>query len=129
MEGTRITELRTAAASAVAADALTPPGPKIVAMLGSGAASAAMRSPARDPAGERAAHLELRPGERCALREGHRRYAPRRQAAVRGADIVCTVTSAMEPVLERRVAQARRVRRRGRRARHGASSTTRRCAT
>ena len=37
MDGTWITELRTAAASAVAADALTPPGPKIVAMLGSGA--------------------------------------------------------------------------------------------
>jgi thiomorpholine-carboxylate dehydrogenase len=36
MDGTWITELRTAAVSAVAVDALTPPGPKVVAMLGSG---------------------------------------------------------------------------------------------
>ena len=100
MEGTWITELRTAAASAVAADALTPPGPKIVAMLGSGALAQPCARLARDPAGERAAHLEPRPGERCALREGHRRYPPGAEAAVRGADIVCTVTSAMEPVLK-----------------------------
>jgi ornithine cyclodeaminase len=37
MDGTWITELRTAAVSAVAVDALTAPGPKVVAMLGSGA--------------------------------------------------------------------------------------------
>ena len=101
MEGTWITELRTAAASAVAADALTPPGPKIVAMLGSGALAQPCARLARDPAGERAAYLEPRPGERCALREGHRRYTfLGAEAAVRGADIVCTVTSAMEPVLK-----------------------------
>ena len=37
MDGTWITELRTAAVSAVAADALVSPGPKVVALLGSGA--------------------------------------------------------------------------------------------
>src|SRR5919106_1257744 len=37
MDGTWITALRTAAVSAVAVDCLTLPGPKVVAMLGSGA--------------------------------------------------------------------------------------------
>jgi ornithine cyclodeaminase len=101
MEGTWITELRTAAASAVAADALTPPGPKIVAMLGSGALARShalalrairpvseLRIWSRDPANV----------ARCAKDTGGTPFLDA-EAAVRGADIVCTVTSAMEPVL------------------------------
>jgi ornithine cyclodeaminase len=102
MEGTWITELRTAAASAVAADALTPPGPKVVAMLGSGALARShalalrairpvreLRIWSRNPANV----------ERCAKDTGGTPF-PSAEAAVRGADIVCTVTSAMEPVLK-----------------------------
>jgi ornithine cyclodeaminase len=101
LDGTWITELRTAAVSAVAADVLTPPGPKVVAMLGSGALARShalalravrpvqeIRIWSRDPANV----------ERCARDVGGVACATA-QAAVRGADIVCTVTNASEPVL------------------------------
>lgn len=102
MDGTWITALRTAAVSAVGADALTPPGPKVVAMLGSGALARshaiAMRAVrpvtevrvwSRDPANVARCAAEVG-GVACASAE----------AAVRGADIVCTVTNASEPVLQ-----------------------------
>ena len=102
MDGTWITELRTAAVSAVAADALTPPGPKVVAMLGSGALArthaTALRAVrpltqirvwSRDPAN----------AARCAAEVGGVACADAR-SAVLGADIVCTVTNATVPVLE-----------------------------
>jgi thiomorpholine-carboxylate dehydrogenase len=101
MDGTWLTALRTAAVSAVAAEALTPPGPKVVALLGSGALArthalalravrpvSAIRVWSRDPANV----------ARCAQEID---ATPCRSAeeAVRGADIVCTVTNAVEPVL------------------------------
>jgi ornithine cyclodeaminase len=102
MDGTWITELRTAAVSAVAVDALTPPGPKVVAMLGSGALARThalalravrpvteIRIWSRDPANV----------ARCAAQVGGIACADA-QTAVRGADIVCTVTNATEPVLK-----------------------------
>jgi thiomorpholine-carboxylate dehydrogenase len=101
MDGTWITELRTAAVSAVAADAIAPPGPAIVAMLGSGALArthamalravrpvSELRIWSRDPANV----------ARCAAEVGGIACASAEQA-VRGADIVCTVTNATEPVL------------------------------
>jgi len=101
MDGTWITALRTAAASAVAADALTPPGAKVVAMLGSGALARShalalravrpvteIRIWSRDPANV----------ARCAADVGGVACAGAEEA-VRGADIVCTVTNATEPVL------------------------------
>jgi ornithine cyclodeaminase len=101
MDGTWITALRTAAVSAVAADALSPPGPKIVAMLGSGALArshaSAMRAVrpvseiriwSRDPANVARCAAEVG-GVACASAE----------EAVRGADIVCTVTNSSDPVL------------------------------
>jgi len=101
MDGTWITALRTAAASAVAADALAPPGAKIVAMLGSGALARShapalravrpvteIRIWSRDPANV----------ARCAADVGGIACASAEEA-VRGADIVCTVTNATEPVL------------------------------
>ncbi len=101
MDGTWITALRTAAASAVAADALTPPGPKVVAMLGSGALARshalAMRAVrpvtevriwSRDPSNVARCAADVG-GVACATAE----------AATRGADIVCTVTNATAPVL------------------------------
>ena len=101
MDGTWITAQRTAAVSAVAADVLSPPGPKVVAMLGSGALArshaGAMRAVrpvtqvriwSRDPANVARCAAEV-DGFACASAED----------AVRGADIVCTVTNASEPVL------------------------------
>ena len=101
MDGTWITALRTAAASAVAADALAPPGATIVAMLGSGALARShapalravrpvteIRIWSRDPANVARCAMDVG-GVACASAE----------AAVRGADIVCTVTNATEPVL------------------------------
>lgn len=102
MDGTWITELRTAAVSAVAVDALSPPGPKVVAMLGSGALA---RTHARAIRAVRAAS-EIRIWSRnvdnvrrCAA-EVDGKASGTAEEAVHGADIVCTVTNASEPVLE-----------------------------
>ena len=102
MDGTWITALRTAAVSAVAADALTPAGPKVVAMLGSGALARShatalravrpvtqIRIWSRDPSNVTRCAAEV-DGVACASAE----------EAVRGADIVCTVSNASEPVLK-----------------------------
>lgn len=102
MDGTWITELRTAAASAVAADALAPPGPKIVAMLGSGALarSHALALRAVRPVSELRIWSRTPANvARCAQDTGGRACASAEEA-VRGADIVCTVTNATEPVLK-----------------------------
>lgn len=102
MDATWLTELRTAAVSAVAAETLTLPGPKIVALLGSGALARShalalravrqvveVRVWSRNP--ENVARcVEDIDGIGCSSAE----------QAVRGADIVCTVTSASEPVLK-----------------------------
>ena len=102
MDGTWITALRTAAVSAAAADAIVPPGPKVIAMLGSGALArthalalravrpvSEIRVWSRDPANVAACVAQIG-GVACTSAE----------AAVRGADIVCTVTNATEPVLD-----------------------------
>jgi len=101
IDATWLTELRTAAVSAIGADLLTPGGPKVVALLGSGALArshaAALRAVrpvselriwSRDPANV----------ARCAADTGGAGCASA-EDAVRGADIVCTVTNASEPVL------------------------------
>ena len=101
IDATWLTELRTAAVSAVGADLLAPPGAKVVALLGSGALA---RSHA-------AALREVRPVSelriwsrnpanvaRCAEDTGGVACASAEEA-VRGADIVCTLTNASEPVL------------------------------
>jgi ornithine cyclodeaminase len=101
MDGAWITALRTAAASAVAADALTPPGPKVVAMLGSGVLARShatalravrpvteIRIWSRDPANVARCAVDVG-GIACSTAED----------ATHGADIVCTVTNASEPVL------------------------------
>jgi len=101
MDGTWITELRTAAVSAVGVDALTPPGPKVVAMLGSGALarSHALALRAVRPVSElRIWSRDPQNVARCAADTGGKGCASAEEA-VRGADIVCTVTNAAEPVL------------------------------
>jgi thiomorpholine-carboxylate dehydrogenase len=102
MDGTWITELRTAAVSAVGVDALTPPGPKVVAMLGSGALarSHALALRAVRPVSElRIWSRNPDNVARCAKDTGGRGVASAEEA-VRGADIVCTVTNASTPVLK-----------------------------
>lgn len=102
MDGTWITALRTAAVSAVAVDCLTAPGPKVVALLGSGALArthaAALRA-VRSVAQIRVWSRNRENVARCVQDVGGigSRTA---EEAVRGADIVCTVTSASEPVLK-----------------------------
>lgn len=101
MDGTWITELRTAAVSAVAADAVVSAGPKVVAMLGSGALarSHALALRAVRPVNEiRVWSRDPANVARCAADIGGRACMSAEEA-VRGADIICTVTNATEPVL------------------------------
>lgn len=107
LDATSITEIRTAAASGAATDALARPDARTLGILGSGVQAsshlAAMRAVrpiakvtvwSRDPkrarafaASETARHgIAVEPAERA-------------EDAVRGADIVCTATSATTPVL------------------------------
>ena len=102
MEATGLTALRTAAASAVAADCLTSPGPKVVALLGSGSLARTHAAALRlvRPISEiRVWSRQVENFERCAADVSG---IPKSTAeeAVRGADIVCTVTNAVEPVLK-----------------------------
>jgi thiomorpholine-carboxylate dehydrogenase len=102
MDATWLTGLRTAAVSAVAADALAPPGPKVVALLGSGALARthALALRAVRPISEiRVWSRNPDNVARCAADVGGAGCACAEQA-VRGADIVCTVTNASTPVLQ-----------------------------
>jgi ornithine cyclodeaminase len=101
MDATWLTALRTAAVSAVGADELTSPGPKVVAMLGSGALARthALALRAVRPISEiRVWSRDPRNVAACASEIGGigKNHA---EEAVRGADIVCTVTNAAQPVL------------------------------
>jgi thiomorpholine-carboxylate dehydrogenase len=102
MDATWLTALRTAAVSAVGADALTSRKPKIVGILGSGAlarthalalravrAVSEIRVWSRDPRNVAACARDIGGLEANSAEE-----------AVRGADIVCTVTNASQPVLQ-----------------------------
>lgn len=102
MDGTWITEMRTAAVSAVGADLLTPPGPKVVALLGSGALARSHALALRAVRPVSAIRVWSRSAanvKRCAADVGGVACASAEEA-VRGADIVCTVTNAAEPVLQ-----------------------------
>lgn len=101
MDGTWITALRTAAVTAVACDALTSPASKVLALLGSGALARthALALRAVRPISEiRIWSRDAGNVRRCAAEVGGIACASA-QEAVRGADIVCTVTNATEPVL------------------------------
>ena len=101
IDATWLSEQRTAAVSAVAANLLAPPGAKGVALLGSGALArshaAALRA-VRPVAELRVWSRNPDNVRRCADDIGGIACASA-EAAVRGADIVCTVTNASEPVL------------------------------
>ena len=102
MDGTWITALRTAAVSAVAVDCLAPKDARVVAMLGSGALARthALALRAVRPISEvRVWSRSPDNVSRCTAEIGG---TPKTSAeeAVHDADIVCTVTTACEPVLK-----------------------------
>jgi ornithine cyclodeaminase/alanine dehydrogenase-like protein (mu-crystallin family) len=99
-----VTEIRTAAVSAVATRALARSGSKRVAVLGAGVQARAhveaMRAVLEDPE-IRIWTRRVEQAERLASETGAV-AAPSADAALFGADVVCTATSAKEPVVERR---------------------------
>jgi len=107
LDATSITEIRTAAASGAATDALARPDARTLAILGSGVQAsghlAAMRAVrpiskvsvwSRDPK-----HARAFAAAESAVHGIPVEAKERAEEAVRGADIVCTATSATEPVL------------------------------
>jgi ornithine cyclodeaminase/alanine dehydrogenase-like protein (mu-crystallin family) len=101
MDGRYITEMRTAAVSAVATDALAAKDAKVLTLLGAGV--------------QAQAHLEVLPHVRqfaevrvwnhhpekaARFAEEHGAKAMELEAAVRGADVVVTVTSSRAPILK-----------------------------
>ena len=102
MEATTLTALRTAAVSAVAADALAAPGAKVVALLGSGVLARTHAAALRlvRPVSEiRVWSRSAENVSRCS-KDINGISVKNAEEAVRGADIVCTVTNASEPVLK-----------------------------
>jgi thiomorpholine-carboxylate dehydrogenase len=86
----------------VAADALVPRTPLVVAMLGSGVLArshAQMLRAVREVSEIRVWSPNAANAQQCAQDIGGLAFASA-EAAVRGADIVCTVTNASEPVLQ-----------------------------
>jgi ornithine cyclodeaminase/alanine dehydrogenase-like protein (mu-crystallin family) len=84
-----ITEIRTAAVSAVATRALARPGARTVAILGAGVQARSHTEAMRAVLGD------------VEIRSWSRRDGGTAEAVVRGADVVCTCTSASEPILQR----------------------------
>jgi ornithine cyclodeaminase len=99
-----VTEIRTAAVSAVATRALASPGAERVAILGSGAQARghvhAMRAVLDDPE-VRIWSRSLEAAERLAGEVGAT-VSPSVDAALFGAEVVCTTTAAVEPIVEKR---------------------------
>ena len=104
MNASPVTEIRTAAVSAVATRALARPGASRVAILGAGVQAKAhvdaMRAVLDDPE-IRVWARRLEAADELAGQIGAT-VAPSVDAALFGAEVVCTTTSASEPVVERR---------------------------
>jgi ornithine cyclodeaminase/alanine dehydrogenase-like protein (mu-crystallin family) len=102
LEGATLTAMRTAAVSAVAADALTPAGPKIVAMLGSGVLARSHAKMLRRirPISEIRIWSRNPDNVRSCAKEIDARACASAEEAVLGADIVCTVSNASTPILK-----------------------------
>ena len=99
-----VTEIRTAAVSAVATRVLARPGAERVAILGSGAQARghvhAMRAVLEDPE-IRIWSRSLEAAERLAGDVGAT-VSPSVDAALFGAEVVCTTTAATQPIVEKR---------------------------
>ena len=89
LNASAITEIRTAAVSAVATRALARPGASVVAILGGGVQARSH---------DEAMRVVLPDAE---IRTWARRDGGTSEEALRDADVVCTCTSAREPILER----------------------------
>ena len=87
LNASAVTEIRTAAVSAVATRALARPGARTVAIVGAGVQARSHVESMRAVLGE------------VELRTWSRRDGGTAEEAVRGADVVCTCTSSREPVL------------------------------
>lgn len=101
MDGRLITEMRTAAASAVATRALAKPDAQVLAILGTGAQARSHVEALRLVRAFREVRIWGRTPEnakRCAAEVGAIPLSSA-QEAVEGADVVVTATSASEPVL------------------------------
>ena len=101
MDGTWLTNLRTAAVSAVGARLLTPPDAGVIAMIGSGALTrthAQMLRLVRPVSEIRVFSPNPNNAKACA-QEIDAQVSASAQAATEGADIVCTLTTATEPVV------------------------------
>src|SRR4030095_2779650 len=98
MDATWLTALRTAAASAVAADCLTSRSPKVVALLGSGVLARTHAAALRAVRPVSEIRIWSRNPQNVARCVSDIQGIPKTTAeeAVRGADIVCTVTNARE---------------------------------
>ncbi len=100
LDGRLITEMRTAAVSAAATKYLAPPGSRVLALLGSGVQAEAhfhALQRVRDFDEVRVWSRSTEHAHCFAERHGVRAMAA--EDAVRGADVVVTATSAIEPVL------------------------------
>jgi ornithine cyclodeaminase/alanine dehydrogenase-like protein (mu-crystallin family) len=99
MDGTAITEVRTAAVSAVATDRLARPDASVLAVLGAGVQAASHLEALRHVR----SFADVRvwsPSRAGAFAAEHGiRAAGSAEEAVRGADVVVTVTTSREPVL------------------------------
>jgi thiomorpholine-carboxylate dehydrogenase len=101
MDGSLITEMRTAAVSAAATKLLAPPDARVLAFLGSGVQARShfeAMSLVRDFDEVRVWSRPLESAQRFAEEVGARVTSA--EDAVRGADVVVTVTTAQEPVLK-----------------------------
>lgn len=101
MDGRYITEMRTAAVSAVATDALATRDAKILALLGAGVQGRAHLEALRHVRQFEEIRIWNRTAERAErFAEEHGVRAMALEAAVRDADVVVTATSAHEPILK-----------------------------
>lgn len=100
MDGTLITEMRTAAASAVATDLLARDDSSVLAILGSGVQARSHLQALRLVRALREVRVWSPHGAPAFAREHSVRATGTAEEAVRGADIVVTVTSSTTPVLK-----------------------------
>jgi ornithine cyclodeaminase/alanine dehydrogenase-like protein (mu-crystallin family) len=99
LDGRLITEMRTAAASAVATDRLARPDAQVLAILGSGVQAASHLEALRHVRRFRDVRVWSPRRAAAFAREHGVTPAKSAEAAVRGADVIVTATTATEPVL------------------------------
>ncbi|MBS0562433.1 MAG: ornithine cyclodeaminase family protein [Proteobacteria bacterium] len=102
MDGRLITEMRTAAVSAVAARRLAPPDSRVLALIGSGVQAAAHLKALRRvrPQLQEVRVWSRTPAHAHRFAEAYGAAAMDAESAVRGADIVLTATSSQVPILK-----------------------------